>query len=50
MIESFPEIREKYIEWVEDLGLPIERVLYVLLHRSEQENEDLRKRLAKYES
>ncbi len=38
-----------YIEWVEDLGLSPEEILMVLLEKEKEKNEDLRKRLAKYE-
>ena len=44
------ELKEKYIEWVEDLGLSPEDILIVLLEKERQINEDLRKRLAKYEN
>ena len=39
-----------YCEWVEDLGLSPEDILLVLLEKERTINEDLRKRLAKYES
>ncbi len=43
-------LSEKYIEWVEDLGLSPEEILLVLLEKERKINEDLRKRLAKYEN
>ena len=43
-------ITEVYCEWVEDLGLSPEDILMVLLEKERQINEDLRKRLAKYEN
>jgi hypothetical protein len=43
-------ITDIYIEWVEDLGLSPEDILMVLLEKERQINEDLRKRLAKYEN
>jgi hypothetical protein len=39
-----------YCEWVEDLGLSPVEILTVLLEKEKQINEDLRKRLAKYEN
>jgi hypothetical protein len=43
-------IETVYCEWVEDLGLSPEAILMVLLEKERQTNEDLRKRLAKYEN
>jgi len=43
-------IQDIYCEWVEDLGLSPVEILMVLLEKERQINEDLRKRLAKYEN
>ena len=44
------DLDDKYIEWREDLGLSSEQILITLLEKEKQENEDLRKRLSKYEN
>lgn len=43
-------LNDVYAEWVEDLGLPPEQILLVLLEKEQKINEDLRKRLSKYEN
>lgn len=42
-------LNDTYAEWVEDLGLSPEDILLVLLEKEREINDDLRKRLAKYE-
>jgi len=43
-------IKTVYCEWVEDLGLSPVEILTVILEKKDQEIEDLKKRLAKYEN
>lgn len=50
MIDSLPELKEKYIEWAEDLGLPLEEILYILLHKANDEIAFLNKKLSRYEN
>lgn len=43
-------IEDKYIEWVEDLGLSPGEIFFTLLVKKTEENETLKKRLSKYEN
>ena len=44
------DLQNKYGEWVEDLGLPREQILITLLEKEKEKNEDLKRRLSRYEN
>lgn len=43
-------LNDTYAEWVEDLGLSPVEILTVIIQKKDQEIDDLKKRLAKYEN
>lgn len=43
-------IEDKYVEWVEDLGLSPEQILLVLLEKQREEIEYLKKKISRLEN